>query len=162
MHHNQTGFIRGRFLKDNVKKVMDIVYRAQVEDPLRALIFLGAEKAFDIIEWQYMHYIVREFGVGVRFQTCLRLLYRDQLDIITYKGQSSSKINLSRRFRQGFSLSPLLFALALEPLAIIIHNNTDIVGYHDQKTESKISLYADDVVCFFKNPFMSMKELSSH
>lgn len=84
-----------------------------------------------MIEWQSIHQVVKEFGVGVRFQTWFQLLYRDQSAIITYEGQSSSKINFGRGVRQGCPLSPLLFALALEPLAITIRNNINIVGCHD-------------------------------
>lgn len=99
IHQNQTRFIRGRFWKDNVKKVLDIAYRAELINTPRALLFLYKEKAFNMIEWQYIHYIIREFGLGVRFQKWLHLLYRDQLAIITYEGQSSSKINLSQGVR---------------------------------------------------------------
>lgn len=48
---DQMGFIPGRHLKDNVRKVSNIIVKAQTRSSPVALIFLDAEKAFDCIEW---------------------------------------------------------------------------------------------------------------
>lgn len=60
----------------------------------------------------------------------------------------STKFNLSRGCRQGCSLSPLLFALAIEPLAESVRNHPGIFGYNTRDTRNKISLYADDVLIY--------------
>ncbi len=56
-------------------------------------------------------------------------------------------------------LSPLLFALALEPLAATIHANKEIHGYDTDYTSNKISLYADDILTFITQPQTSMPVL---
>lgn len=45
-------------------------------------------------------------------------------------------------------MSPLLFALALEPLAARIRASPYIVGFRQSHKEDKISLYADDALLY--------------
>lgn len=64
----------------------------------------------------------------------------------------SATFQLHRGTRQGCSLSLMLFTLALEPLAQLIHSNPLIHGYSTKDTISKISLYADDILLFITSP----------
>lgn len=47
------GFIQVRYLKNNIRKVLNIISKAQTEEDPTVLLFLDAEKAFNQIEWQY-------------------------------------------------------------------------------------------------------------
>lgn len=69
------------------------------------------------------------------------------------------KINLKHGVRQGCPLSPLLFTLALEPLALALCKNSNIKGFQAYGLESKIALYADQVVGFLEDPVSSIREL---
>lgn len=50
--------------------------------------------------------------------------------------------------REGRPLLPLLFDLALEPLAAAICQSPNIIGFCSSLGEKKIILYADDAVLF--------------
>lgn len=54
---------------------------------------------------------------------------------------------------------PLLFAIALEPLAEAITVSTSIQDLVISTTQHKISLYADDVLLFITSPETSMPPL---
>ena len=54
--------------------------------------------------------------------------------------------------RQECPLSPLLFNILLEILAIVIRQDKEIKGIKIRKEEVKLSLFADDIILYIKNP----------
>lgn len=73
----------------------------------------------------------------------------------------SRNIQLERGVRQGCPLSPLLFALAIEPLAIRVHLQETIKCIQDGNEQAKTALRADDIVCFLSRPLSSIRELDN-
>lgn len=71
----------------------------------------------------------------------------------------SSTFTLSRGCRQGCPISPLLFALAVEPLAIAIRSHNVIKGIKIGTNEHKLSLYADDLLVYLTNPQLYISPL---
>lgn len=61
--------------------------------------------------------------------------------------------------RQGCPLSPLVFAVAIEPLAIALRASVDIRGIQRGTLEHKVSLYADDMLLYVFDPSSSIPNL---
>ena len=61
--------------------------------------------------------------------------------------------------RQGCPLSPLLFNIALEVLAIAISEEKEINRIQIRKEEVKLSLFADDIILCIENPKDSIRKL---
>uniref|UniRef100_A0A3B4WQI6 Reverse transcriptase domain-containing protein n=1 Tax=Seriola lalandi dorsalis TaxID=1841481 RepID=A0A3B4WQI6_SERLL len=61
--------------------------------------------------------------------------------------------------RQGCPSSSLLFAIAIEPLAIAIRSDTSIAGIKFGTSEHKLSLYADDLLLYRSDPYTSVPPL---
>lgn len=59
--------------------------------------------------------------------------------------------------RRGYPLSPLLFALVLEPLLRKVRSN--IKGMHVGSLEHKLSAYADNVFFHVLDPLVSLPNL---
>jgi len=68
-------------------------------------------------------------------------------------GELTEKIEIKRSIRQGCPLSMLLFAIAIEPLAIKIKQNDNIEGITipNQMTQIKLFKHADDCTAITTN-----------
>lgn len=66
---------------------------------------------------------------------------------------------LQRGTRQECSLSPLRFALVMEPLAAAIRQHSDIKTILRANKEHKISLDADDVLLYVSDPVTSIPHI---
>ena len=63
-------------------------------------------------------------------------------------GIYSEHFTISHGTRQGCPPSPLLFALAIEPLAIARRQDTIMTGLFREGLEQRILLYADDMILY--------------
>ena len=64
-------------------------------------------------------------------------------------GFTTGPFTSSRGVRQGDPLSPYLFIIALETLAIKIRNDDSVKGFSIGGETTKLSLFADDMTGFF-------------
>lgn len=84
-------------------------------------------------------------------------MYQEQWARFVLDGYLSDKIKIAHGVRSSCPLSPLLFDISLEPLAIAVCINRQFVGVKVKGIEAKITLYADDIVCFLQEPLTSVE-----
>ena len=149
---DQTGFVSGRQLSFSVRRLLNTVLSPSTSKVPEIIISLDAEKAFDRVEWPYLFSVLRRFGFGSKFISWVRLLYSAPLASVKTNNNISQPFALTRGTRQGCPLSPLLFALAIEPLSIALKSSTLFSGINRGGTEHKVALYADDLLLFVQNP----------
>ena len=77
---------------------------------------------------------------------------------IILNGEKLKAFPLKSGTRQGCPLSPLLFNIVLEVLAIAIRAEKEIKGIQIGK-EVKLSLFADDMILYLENPKDSTRKL---
>ena len=61
--------------------------------------------------------------------------------------------------RQGYPLSPLPFIAVLKVLARAIRQEKEVKCIQIGREEVKLSLFADDMILFLKNPIVSAQNL---
>ena len=159
--HEQTGFVKGRQLFFNVRTLLNIIYSKTATTTPEVVISVDAEKAFDRVEWDYLFTVLRKFGLGNGFISWIRLLYTSPQANISTNGIQSKFFTLNRGTRQGCPLSPLLFALAIEPLSIFLRSSSTYTGISRLGTEFKLSLYADDLLLYVSDPVLSIPTILS-
>ncbi len=152
---DQTGFIKNRQSFFNIRRLLNVVYFQHQSVP-ECVVSLDAEKAFDRVEWEYLFLVLEKFGFGPAFLSWIKLLYSAPSAVVLTNGLSSQPFNLHRGTRQGCPLSPLLFALAIEPLAIALRECQQITGITCGEAVHKVTLYADDLLLFISNPQTSL------
>uniref|UniRef100_A0A8C4SMS5 Reverse transcriptase domain-containing protein n=1 Tax=Erpetoichthys calabaricus TaxID=27687 RepID=A0A8C4SMS5_ERPCA len=149
---DQTGFIKGRHLSSNLRCLFNVIYSPEKSNTPEILLSLDAEKAFDMIEWNYLFTVLEKFGFGPNICAWIKLLYTNPEASVCINNICSDYFKLERGTRQGCPLSPLLFAIAIEPLAVHCRNSYQIKGIVREGLEQKISLYADDMVLYISDP----------
>ncbi len=110
------------------------------------ILLLEAEKVFDRVEWHYMKDILARFGFWDSFLRWVNILYFKPIAEVR-TNRIISKL-FYRGTRQWCPLSPMLFILALEPLAVAIRSSPIIKGVKIEDREHRIALYADHTICF--------------
>ena len=89
----------------------------------------------------------------------IKLLYLRPTATVITKRQPSEQFSLGRGTRQGCSLSPLLFAIAIEPLAIALRQSEDFQGKERWGRTHKRSLCADDLLLYVSDPLSSVPSI---
>ena len=144
---DQTCGVPGRFIGENVTLLRDIsTYASETNTPL-AILSLDQEKAFDRVDWSFLLAVLSHMGFGPSFIRWVRLLYTDIRRAVLVNGYTSDCFYPSRGVRQGCPLSPLLYVLTMEVLAVNIRAHPNIVGICLSGIPYPLpvlSLYADD------------------
>lgn len=91
---------------------------------------------------------LEKFGFGYKFISWAKQLYVDPISSVRTNNISSEPFSVSRGTRQGCPLSPLLFANAIEPLALKLRQTTQLTGILREDQEHRVSLYADDLLIY--------------
>lgn len=152
---DQTGFIRRRSSAANVRKLLNMIHTLPGLSP-EIVLSLDAEKAFDRVEWEFLFVTLKKFGFGDGFISWIKLIYSTPVATVITNGQQSEYFSLSRGTRQGCPLSPLLFAIAVEPLAIALRQADGFHGIERGGSQHKLSLYGDDLLLYVSDPNSSL------
>ena len=137
---NQTGFIRNTHSFFNLRRLFNTIYHSPMTSVPEAVISLDVEKAFDRVEWGYFFYTFETFGFGGGFISWVKVLFSYPLASVRTNDTHSKYFPLHRSTRQWCPLSPLLFALAIEPLSIALQSDPRISGIVRNGVEQKVSL----------------------
>jgi len=148
---DQTGFIKGRLVSDNICQLLHILITSNKIPPASGLLFLDAEKAFDCLEWHFLWRAMKEFKFGDEFKNMIQTLYNNPSARVCVGGGMSDVFDIRRGTRQGDTLSLLLFTLSIEPLAQLIRNFPTISPITVNSTSLSISLYVDDTLVYLAN-----------
>uniref|UniRef100_A0A7N8WYI6 Reverse transcriptase domain-containing protein n=1 Tax=Mastacembelus armatus TaxID=205130 RepID=A0A7N8WYI6_9TELE len=147
---SQTYSIPGRSIADSILTVRSILSKMTGEGGI--LLSIDLEKAFDRVEHGFLQAVLGKCGLGERFRAWVDLLYRDATSCVKCNGMLTDSFRLERSVRQGCPLSPLLYALAAEPLAAMIEQDGKIVGIQTPRgRQVKLVQFADDISIMVKD-----------
>ena len=158
---DQTGFVLSRQTHDNIRKSLQIIRHINQNKIQAMMISLDAEKAFDSVRWKFLFSVMEKFGFNQVIINTLKALYEKPSARLKINGELTESFLLERSTRQGCPLSPVLFAIFIEPLAQWIRQNSKITGINMAAGEQKLALFADDVLVSLSSPTESLPVLMS-
>lgn len=151
---NQTGFVKGRNISENVLLAQEIIRDINKRNKRHNVVVkLEMTKAYNRVSEIFLTRVLRKFGfLKVMIDTVWRLISKNWYSVLV-NGQSYGFFQSTRGLNQGDPLSPALFILSVEALSRglnILHRDTDYSGYCLPKWSLEINhlAYADDTILF--------------
>ena len=92
------------------------------------IISLDAEKAFDKIQHPFMIKVLERLGIQGSYLNIIKAIYSKPSANIKLNGEKLKAFPLKSGTRQDCQLSPYLFNIVLEVLAIAIRQHKEIKG----------------------------------
>ena len=160
IHHDQMGFIPGMQGWYNIHKSINIIHHIKKsKDKNHMIISIDEENAFDKVQHSFLIKTHRKLGIEGALLNIIKASYERPTANIIFNGQKLRAFPQRSGTRQGCPLSPLLFNIVLEVLATAIRQEKEIKGIQIGKEETKLSLFADDMIVYMENPIDSTRTL---
>ena len=158
IHADQTGFLKNRYIGENLIKTIALMDFSQSHSLNSYLITIDFEKAFDFLDKQFIFQCLGSLNFGPDILNWIKILYNDVSSCVINNGAFSKFFPVNRGVRQGCPLSPYIFIIAVETLALQIRNNKLIKAIEVNGIHHIISQYADDTSLVAADP-VSIKEI---
>ena len=117
VHLDQTGFIKGRYIGQNIRLIIDIMEHTKSQNIPGILVSLDFQKAFDSLEWSFMMNTLDIFNFGASIKWWINTFCTNVESVAINNGFTTNWFKPSRGVRQGCPLSPFLFVLSVELLS---------------------------------------------
>ena len=142
IHRDQVGFIPGLQGFFNICKPINVIHHInKLKDKNHMIISIDAEKAFNKIQHLFMIKTLQKMGIEGMYLNIVKAVYNKPTANIILNGEKLKAFPLRSGTRQGYPLSPLLFSIVLEVLAIAVRKEKEIKGIQIGKEEVKLCLH---------------------
>lgn len=148
-----------RQASDGTRRFLNLIKWAEHHRTPSLLLSLDTEKAFDRVDWFYLAEVLMKFGFTRLINKDILALYSCPSARILTSGMISDPFPISNGKRQGCTLSPLIFAMVIEPLWEAIRSHPSISGMQIGPVVHKIGLSLDDSIVSMTDPSRSLLAL---
>ena len=128
IHHDQVGFIPGMQGWYNIQKSINIIHHVNKKDKKHMIISIDIEKAFDKTQHPFMIKTLNKMSTEGKYLNIIKATYDKPTANIILNSKKLKTFPLRSGTRQGCPLSPLLFNIVLEVLAMAIRQHKEIKG----------------------------------
>ena len=140
----QNGFRKGRSTIDYISSLTNIIETRKKMKKSTFCAFVDFKKAYDSVNREILWVKLEKLGFNGLLLDAIKALYNNVQSSVKLNGPTTDWFNVNCGLKQGCSLSPILFNLYINDLALKI----DALGQGVKIDDDTVSvlLYADDVV----------------
>lgn len=164
MGPNQSAFIPGRILSDNIILSHELVkgYTRKHLSP-RCMIKVDIQKAYDSLEWVFLEQMLKELGFAERMITWIMICVTTVNYSFLINGVLSNTMESKRGIRQGDPMAPYLFVLTMEYLNRCQSTLPEEPEFNYHPRCQKLGIthlsFADDLLLFTRGDLISVQLL---
>ena len=123
------------------------------------LLAIDFEKAFDSTSYSFIIKTLHFFGYGYSFIKWINLILNDLSSCVNHSGNITDRFRVGRSCRQGDPISPYLFILCAEILAMTIRNDPGVGGFKIGNWQHKVDMYTDDLTAYLDGSESSQRNV---
>ena len=109
----QTGFISGRYIRENIRLIYDLLHYTEKENIPGLIMLVDFEKAFDSVSWSFLYQVLEFLNFGTNFKKWIKLYNANIVASVSQCGFLSNPFPIERRYRQGDPIPPSFYLVCL-------------------------------------------------
>ena len=102
---DQTGYVKGRYIGENVRLISDIMSYKDDKTMLGVALFFDFRKAFDTIEWDFLIDTLNKLNFRPDVKNWVKIFYNNVTSCVLNNGHVSEFFALESGVRQGCPLT---------------------------------------------------------
>ena len=89
IHSDQTGFLKGRYIGENIRLALDVIEYVNDNDLSGMMFLIDFEKAFDKLEWSFIFKTLKQFNFGDDLIKWVKVFYNNISSCVMNNGHAS-------------------------------------------------------------------------
>lgn len=163
---NQSAFLKGRSLGENVLLASELIWNYNKSSCLKSLMLkVDIRKALDTVSWDFILKILEAQQFPPLFRTWIRECITSPRFSNAINGELAGFFSGKKGLRQGDSISPYLFIMAMEALTQLLNRAVDDgrIKLHPKCETPRVThlLFADDLLIFSDGSRTSLAGIAS-
>lgn len=159
IHPDQSGYMKGRSISDNILDLLSIIEHCDKYQQPALLVSVDFQRAYDSVSIKALEQIMYAFNFGKDFIEMVLLCYKDTKATVMNNNIWHDWFELRVGLRQGCTLSCFVFLLVTSVIGMRIRQNDAIKGVKIGKRTKKLNQYVDDLWNIIQYELESFQEL---
>jgi hypothetical protein len=160
----QTAFIPGRNILEGVVVLHETIHEMHRKKQSGVIFKIDFEKTYEKVKWSFVKQRRQMKGLSETWCQWIEAMTQNGHGGIKINDQTRENFQTKKGLRQGDPLSPILFNIVADMLAILVNRaklNGQIDGVVPHLVENGLSIlqYADDTIIFMDNDLEKAKNL---
>lgn len=155
----QSGFMKGRYIGENLFTLQSLIEHLHNTGQERLLLSIDKEKAFDTVNHEALWAALDHFNFGPRLCGYIQILYSHSRCAVTSNGWISDYFQTDVGVKQGDPISSFLFLIIIEILNIMLKLHVDLEPTQIGTASVLMGQFADDIWNVIRDDIQQLQAL---